>query len=57
MTFGDWNDTSLTLKLLGDDLFQQVLAHPPPGVFDIKSWIYWHHRYQLAPPPLPTRKL
>jgi hypothetical protein len=57
MTFGDWNDTALTLKLLGDSLFRQVLESPPPGVFDIKSWTYWHHRYQMSVPPLPFRKL
>lgn len=57
MTFGDWNDTALTWKLLGDSLFRHVLQHPPPGVFDIKSWNYWHHRYQMPVPPLPKREL
>lgn len=57
MTFGDWDDTALTWKLLGDPLFQRVLRSPPPGVFDIKSWTYWHHRYQMPVPPLPVRQL
>ena len=57
MTFGDWNDVRITLKLLGDALFRQVLSNPPPGVFDIKSWTFWHLHYQLEVPPLPTRKL
>ena len=57
MTFGDWNDTVTVLKLLGDELFKQVLQTPPPGVFDIKSWTYWHLHYRLAVPPLPVRKL
>lgn len=57
MTFGDWNDTALTWQLLGDAAFRQVLQNPPPGVFDIKSWTFWHHRFQLKVPPLPTRKL
>jgi hypothetical protein len=57
MTFGDWNDVALVLKTLGDSLFQQVLKTPPVGVFDIKSWTYWHHHYHLEVPPLPTRKL
>ncbi len=55
MTFGDWNDTVLAWKLLGDPLFLQVLQTPPPGVFDIKSWTYWHCRYNLKAPPLPVR--
>jgi hypothetical protein len=55
MTFGDWDDTALVTKLLGDSIFQEVLTDPPPGVFDVKSWSYWHHRYQLDVPPLPSR--
>ena len=57
MTFGDWNDTALVWKLLGDSMFQAVLLNPPPGVFDIKSWTYWHVRYHLDVPPLPERQL
>ena len=57
MTFGNLEDTRLTLELLGDSLFRDVLANPPPGLFDAKSWAYWHHRYHLAVPPLPVRKL
>lgn len=57
MTYGDWDDTALTLRLLGDALFREALQTPPPGVFDLKSWTYWHHRYQLEVPPLPTRRL
>jgi hypothetical protein len=57
MTFGDWNDTALVAKLLGESFFEQVLDDPPPGVFDIKSWNYWHLRYRREVPSLPTRKL
>lgn len=57
MTYGDWDDTALVFKLLGDSIFQQVLADPPAGVFDPKSWHYWHRRYSLDVPPLPHRRL
>jgi hypothetical protein len=57
MTCGDWDDAALTLELLGDSWFKLALQNPPPGVFDIKSWTYWHHRYHLKVPPLPVRKL
>lgn len=57
MALGDWGDTTLTLKLLGDSVFRQVLNTPPAGVFDIKSCTYWHCHYHLAVPPLPIRKL
>ncbi len=57
MTYGDWDDTSLVVRLLGESIFQQVLTDPPAGVFDAKSWSYWHHRYRREVPPLPIRKL
>jgi hypothetical protein len=57
MTCGDWNDTFLTLTALGEETFKQVLTNPPPGVFDPKSWTFWHCHYHLEVPPLPTRKL
>lgn len=57
MTYGDWDDVQTTLQLLGDNAFLRVLDEPPPGVFDIKSWTYWHVRYNRAVPPLPARKL
>jgi hypothetical protein len=57
MTFGDWNDTALVAKLLGEPFFEQVLDEAPPGVFDIKSWNYWHLRYHRTVPELPIRKL
>ena len=57
MTFGDWDDTALTIGLLGDSVFRQVLQNPPPGVFDVKSWTFWHCHYKMPVPPLPVRKL
>ncbi|HEX9046302.1 MAG TPA: hypothetical protein VF988_04690 [Verrucomicrobiae bacterium] len=57
MTYGDWDDTTLTLQLLGNNAFRDVLNDPPPGVFDPKSWTFWHRHYQLDVPPLPKRKL
>jgi hypothetical protein len=57
MTYGDWKDTVLALELLGEPLFKEVLRNPPAGVFDIKSWHYWHNRFHMAVPPLPTRQL
>ncbi len=57
MTFGDWNDTALVAKLMGDSVFRQVLADPLAGVFDLKSWNYWRKRYGLNVGPLPERKL
>ena len=55
MVFGDWTDTTLTWKLLGESSFRQVLANAPPGVFDPKSWAFWHHLFHVEVPPLPRR--
>src|SRR5436190_5314633 len=52
MTYGDLEDIRTTLRLLGNEAFTQVLDHPPAGVFDIKSWTFWHRRYDRNVPPL-----
>jgi hypothetical protein len=57
MTYGDFDDVRTTLVLLGKDAFAHVLDNPPPGVFDVKSWTFWHLYYQRAVPPMPVRKL
>ena len=56
MTFGDLEDIRTTWRLLGDSAFLTVLDRPPPGVFDIKSWTFWHRRYNRAVPALPGRR-
>lgn len=56
----DANLTEMThlRQMVGDDALKDVLAHPPPGVFDQRSWTYWHVKFQLEPvPPLPVRRL
>src|SRR6266403_1305976 len=56
MTYGDWDDVRHTLSVLGKDAFVQVLDQPPPGVFDLKSWTFWHLYHNRAVPPMPVRK-
>ncbi len=58
MTYGDWEDVRATLRLLGEAVFKAALDNPPPGVFDQKSWNYWHLFFRRTPvPPLPRRRL
>jgi hypothetical protein len=57
MTFGNFDDVRLTLQLLGDKTFVDALKSAPAGVFDPKSWTFWHAYYRLPLPPLPERKL
>jgi hypothetical protein len=57
MTYGDWEDVRTTLNLLGQEAFLDVLNNPPPGVFDQKSWTFWHLYYHRAVPLLPVRRI
>jgi hypothetical protein len=58
MVFGTWDDVQTTLRIVGEANFRQVLSSPPAGVFDPRSWNYWHLRFGISPvPKLPTRKL
>ena len=57
MTYGDLEDVWTAMDALGKSAFEQVLANPPSGVFDIKSWTFWHGRFHLPVPRLPERKL
>lgn len=58
MVLGNWEDVQTTRRAFGDDAFREVLCDAPPGIFDLRSWTYWHHVFRLLPiPPLPQRKL
>ena len=58
MTFGNWDDVQTVKHAFGEDLFREVLTNPPAGIFDARSWVYWHHYFKMGPvPPLPKRKL
>jgi hypothetical protein len=57
MTYGDWHDVRTTLSALGEQAFLRVLENPPSGVFDVKSWTFWHTYYHRPVPAMPVRKL
>ena len=58
MTLGTWEDIQLARQHWGEEAFRRVLADPPAGVFDPRSWNYWHVVFGLEPtPPLPRRTL
>lgn len=61
MTYGTAEDLQALNDSVGADALREVLRHPPPGVFDGRSWAYWHYRLGLTPPgqpvpPLPQRR-
>ena len=58
MTFGTWDDIQVALAEFGEDAFRAALDSPPAGVFDARSWNYWHLVFGRTPvPPLPERAL
>lgn len=58
MTLGTWDDMQIVRSVYGADALRRVLADAPPGVFDRRSWAYWHAVFGIAPlPPLPRRRL
>ena len=58
MTLGSVEDVRwLTLRVSGDDL-RGVLRDPPVGVFNGRSWRFWHLQLGCVPvPELPVRPL
>jgi hypothetical protein len=57
MTYGTVEDLAVVQRHFPERAFREVLADPPPGVFDPRSWAYWHLRFGLAAPELPKRRL
>lgn len=58
MALGTWEDTCIALEYYGRNAFREALQNPPPGLFDPRSWHYWHHRLELLPvPSLPERAI
>ena len=58
MTLGTWDDVQHVQAELGKERFREVLMDAPPGVFDQRSWHYWHNVFGIHPVPLlPRRRL
>lgn len=58
MTYGTIEDITIIRKYFPESAFREVLVNPPAGVFDPRSWNYWHVYFNLKPPAdLPKRKL
>lgn len=58
LTYGTHQDVGVLRRFISDDDLREALASAPPGVFDDRSWAYWHLKLgRYPPPPLPTRVL
>jgi hypothetical protein len=56
LTYGTHDDVSVLRRFVSDDELREALASAPSGIFDERSWAYWHSNWRY-PPPLPTRLL
>lgn len=57
MTYGTWEDVLTVQRYFSESVFREALAHPPAGVFDPRSWHYWHLIFGINPvPELPKRR-
>jgi hypothetical protein len=58
MTLANWDEMEFVRSVYGADALMAVLADAPPGVFDQRSWNYWHLVLGMPTvPPLPRRRL
>lgn len=58
MTYGTVEEVLTAKKYFSDRDFEAVLEDPPAGIFDARSWTYWHCVYKRATvPPLPHRSI
>lgn len=57
MTLGTWREVQLVKDGFGWDAFKDALVNAPAGVFDRRSWAYWHAFFDLPPAELPRRSL
>ena len=55
MTLGTWQDVQTVRRAYGEEALREALLHAEPGVFDPRSWAYWHGVFGLAERPLPLR--
>jgi len=58
MVYGTAEDLVGVRRHFDDEDLRKVLADAPPGLFDPRSWAYWHLVLGLGPPgELPRRRL
>ena len=56
MTYGTLDDVAAVLTAIGEAPFIAALDDPLPGVFDARSWRFWHLKLKgCDAPPLPKR--
>lgn len=58
MTYGAAADLAVVRSYFSDDALRTTLRRAHPGIFDARSWAYWHVVLGVRPiPPMPVRRL
>ena len=58
MTLGTLEDVQWLLGRVCEDVLRRTLREAPAGIFNNRSWCFWHLRLGIRPiPPLPERPL
>ena len=58
MTIGTVDDVRWLLSVASADDLRSVLREPPVGIFNARSWSFWHLQLGFeAAPDLPIRRL
>jgi hypothetical protein len=56
MTYGTATEVAVVMRYVGLDELREALERAPPGIFDERSWNYWHLMTgRHPPPPMPAR--
>jgi hypothetical protein len=57
LTYGTLDDVAALRAQITLEQLQILLSAAPPGIFDSRSWSYWHVMTgHDDPPPLPQRR-
>jgi hypothetical protein len=57
MTLGSWKEVETVRETFGAEALRNAFVNAEPGVFDPKSWSYWHVVFGLPERPLPGGSL
>ena len=57
MVYGLWRDAMIIRRRFSHDQLRDALTRAPAGLFDVRSWHYWHHLLGQPVPPLPLRQI
>lgn len=58
LTYGTHDDVKALRRQVGDAELREAIDNAPAGVFDARSWAYWHLVLgRPDAPPMPRRSL